>query len=483
MRHETRNMRHETYNMKQKMLNVPCLMSRENGQSTIEILIAITVLAAGLTAAIAAFFGGQSLSLDAQEGNLALRSAQEEIEKIETQARYDFNGISSSSSTDQEFTKEITVTNISTSTKQVNVKISWRTDPIRIQSLELVTNVTDWRGSAVSGGDTGGGGLTGDWMNPKTLGSIDLGAGISATDLDAVSKLVYMSGTAAAASKSDFFIVNVIDGQNPYLVSNIDIGVGDNAVDIAGNYAFLAQNKTSKQLQVVDITNKANPVLAAEFTLPGVSGTGAIGWSIFFYGDKIYIGTQSATGPEFHIIDVSTPTNPVSMGSYEVGADINDIYISGNNAYLATSDDAKELLVLDVSNPATISEVGHYDSPEAYDAKAVYLNGTKLYLGRKSGASDELRVLDVTNPASSTSLGTANIGSDINNVLVRDYLAFINSSNANEEFQVWNISNPANITKISSFNFPQVANGIDYEDNLVYVAVRSNDALRIITSQ
>ena len=34
----------------------------------------------------------------------------------------------------------------------------------------------------------------------------------------------------------------------------------------------------------------------------------------------------------------------------------------------------------------------------------------------------------------------------------------------------------------SSFNFPQVATGVDYEDNLVYVSVRSNDALRIITS-
>ncbi|GAH25486.1 unnamed protein product, partial [marine sediment metagenome] len=46
----------------------------------------------------------------------------------------------------------------------------------------------------------------------------------------------------------------------------------------------------------------------------------------------------------------------------------------------------------------------------------------------------------------------------------------------------WNISNPGNIELWSSFNFPQVATGIDYEDNVVYVSVRSNDALRIITS-
>ena len=68
-------------------------------------------------------------------------------------------------------------------------------------------------------------------------------------------------------------------------------------------------------------------------------------------------------------------------------------------------------------------------------------------------------------------------------VVARDDLAFIASSNSNREFQVINISDPNNPSLWSYFNFPQVATGIDYEDNLVYVSVRSNDALRIITSQ
>ncbi|MEK9180394.1 MAG: hypothetical protein AAB897_03205 [Patescibacteria group bacterium] len=454
-----------------------------SGQSTLEIIIAVTILMAGIIAAIIAIFGGQSLSLDSQESTIALRIAQREIEKVESQARYDFAAIISSSSTEDEFIKNITVTSLSTSTKEVTVQITWRTDPLRLQELTLVTHITDWQSSAASGGDTGGGGLTGDWNNPRTLGSIDLGPGASATDLDVLNKLVYISSVAAAQSKEDFYIINVEDGQNPYIVSNISTGPGLNGVDVAGNYAYVAQDKTTKQLQVIDITDKANPSLATELTLADVSGVNAIGWSIFYQSEKIYIATKQATGPELHVIDVSSPTAPVEIGSYEVGADVNEIRVVGNTAYLATSDDSAELLVLNVSDPAAISLINSFNPAGSEDGKSVYLVGTKLYLGRETGQSDELRVLDVSNPASIQILGTKNITYDVTGILVRDYLAFITTSAPNEEFQVWNITDPANITKVSGFNFPQVANGIDYEDNLVYVAVRSNDALRIITSQ
>lgn len=457
--------------------------SRQRGQSTLEIIIAVTILFAGLTAAIMSLFGSQSLSLDSQQASSALRIAQTEIEKIESLARYDFAAIVSSSSTQEEFTKEITVVAVSTSTKQVTVKIFWRTDPLRLQDLELVTQVTDWQSSAASGGDTGGGGLTGDWNNPRTLGSIDLGAGISATDLDVVTKMVYMTGTAAAASKNDFFIVNATDGENPYIVSNINTtNQGLLALDVAGNYAFAANNNDDddKQLQVIDITNKADPILATEYTLPGATENAL---SIFYSNAKIYIGTEENSGPEFFVVDVSTPISPVSLGSYEVGADVNKIRVSGNTAYLATSNNSKELLVLDVSDPASISEVGSFNSPGNEDATSAYLVGSKIYLGRAAGSSDELRVVSISTPSSPQSLGTKNIGDDVNGVAVRDVLAFVGTSDSNEEFQVWNISNPLNMAKVSSFNFPQIASGIDYEDNLVYVSVRSNDALRIITSQ
>ena len=458
---------------------------RARGQSTLEIIIAITVLAAGIIAAIMMLFGGQSISIDSQTSSIALRMAQSELELIESRSHYDFAGIVSASTTEGEFTRELIVEELDANTKEVTVRVSWRTDPLRLQNIELTTLITGWQEEEALGGDTGGGGLAGDWNNPRTLGTVNLAppAGIQATDLDVLNKIIYISVVHGAESSNDFFVVNAEDGENPYIVANINTGSGLNALDAVLDYVFAAHNKISSQLQVIDATNKTNPLLVAELTLPGASGSGAVGWSLFFYNNMVYMGTKSATGPEFHIIDVSAPTSPVHLGSFEVGADINEIRVVGSTAFLATSDDQKELLMLDVSDPAAISEAGFLDAPGSRDAKSLFLTGTTLYLGRVTGQNDDLRLLDVSNPAMPATLGTVNIGHDVTGLVVRDYLVFMTTSASNEEFQVWNISDPANAFKVSGFNFPQVANGIDYEDNLVYVAVRSNDGLRIITSQ
>lgn len=455
----------------------------QKGQSTLEILIALVVLTVALMSAVLVIFGGQSLSLDSAESNQALRLAQKNLESVVASARYNFNGLASSSSTESEFLEEITVTNISTSTKQVTSKVSWQTDPQRVQNVELATLVTNWYGIQSSGGDSGGGGVGGDWTNPQTLGSIDLGPGESATGLDVINGIIYMTAVASAQTKPDFFVVNATNGQAPYIVSNLDTGPGLNAIDAAGNYAYVANNKTTSQLQVIDISNGSAPFLVASYTLPGVSGSGGVGNTIFYSNNKIYIGTKTATGPEFHVIDVSNPIAPSEIGSFELGADVNSIYVSGNTAYLATSADNGELTILDVTNPASITEIGGFDAPGSYDGLSGYLVGTKYYLGRANGANDGFDILDVTNPAAVTSLGSINVGSDVTGIRVRDYLGFVGTSDTNSEFQVYNIANPAAIVKISSFNFPNIATAIDYESNLVYVSVRSNDALRIITSK
>ena len=66
-------------------------------------------------------------------------------------------------------------------------------------------------------------------------------------------------------------------------------------------------------------------------------------------------GTKTATGPEFHIVNVATSSSPQEVGSKEIGADVNSIFVAGNTAYLATSDPNEELKIFDVSDPAHMS--------------------------------------------------------------------------------------------------------------------------------
>jgi len=117
----------------------------------------------------------------------------------------------------------------------------------------------------------------------------------------------------------------------------------------------------------------------------------------------------------------------------------------------------------------------------------LWLVGNKLYLGRLIGGNHiehhEFHIFDISTSTAILDLGSKDIAANVNGVLTRDYLAFLATDDPNKELQIWEISNPANINLWASFNFPQVATDIDYEDNFVYVSVRSNDALRIITSQ
>lgn len=461
------------------------IINKGAGQSTLEILIALAILIISVSAVIVVLFGGQAVSVDTKLNQEAIAMARQALENARASARQNFDALANSSSTQGEFLKETIVTNIDADTKQVVSRITWQTDPLRPQKVEFTTIVTDWRNVSppADPNDSGGGGVTGNWCNPQTLGSIDLGPGNSGTDLDAIGNYVYMSAEASASAKPDFFIIDVTNGQFPFVVSSLNTGDGLNALDASGHYAYLAQNDDDAQLQIIDFSNRSNPVLTASFQLPGVSGTGAIGQSIFYANSKIYIGTKKASGPEFHIIDVSNPASPASLGSKEIGNDVNDIFVYNNFAYIANTH-SNEIKVLDVSDPANISEASSFDPTGSSGGKSVYITGNKAYLGRlaASNPGDEFYVLDSSNPSSIQSLGSKEISNNINDIVVRDNLAFLATNDTNNEVQVWDVSNPSNIISCSSFNFPQNANGIDYENNLVYVAVRSNDALRIITS-
>jgi hypothetical protein len=458
-------------------------MQLRSGQSSLELLIALAIFTLGISAVIALIFGGQALVSDADAASRALLLARGDLESAAANARNNFPAVVSASSTQDIFMKQLTVEDLDANTKRVTSRVSWQSDSLRSQSVGLIQILTNWRVVKAAAGDTGGGDPSGDWKNPQSLGSIDLGPGNSATDLDVFQKIVYLTAQASDAKKPDFFVVDATSGQNPQTLQSLNTGPGLNALDVAGSYAYAANDAVSGQLQIINISDiRSTTTLASSFTLPGVSGSGATGESIFYSGGKAYLGTQRASGPEFHVVDVSDPSSPAELGSFEVGADVNMIQVSGNYAYLATSDDAKELRILNVSDPAAIAEIGSFNAAGSEDALALYLYGSTLYLGRASAGDPELYILNAASPGAIATLGSKSVGADVTGIRIRQNLLFMGTADSNKEFQIWDISNPANMTLWGSFNFPQVATGIDYEDNLVYVSVRSNDAVRIITS-
>lgn len=375
-----------------------------------------------------------------------------------------------------EFTRAVTISETALNERAVNVNVSWNSADDSTQNINLETLLTDWRNIA-------GPLLSGNWQNPQTLGSIDLGPGNAGTGLAVSNNKVYMSAKAADKKKDDLYVINVANGAAPSILAKLNTGIGANAVAVSGTRAYLANADATAQLNVIDVSGA--PTLLSAFRLPGSYSEGL---SIAVAGTLAFIGTHGDAGPEFFIVDVSNGSNPVLSGSLEIGSEVNDLAFFNGRVFIATSDNTRELIEIDVSEPSLPAITASLDIPGNGDGKSLFLNTQdfRAYMGRvqENGANTpELVVMDLRHQGTPALIGTMDFTHDVNAVYAADDLGFFGLEDANMEFQVYNVSNLSNMTYFSGLNFPQSLVDFAFENNSVFAAVRSNDALRIITSQ
>jgi Tfp pilus assembly protein PilV len=456
------------------------------GFSTLEILIAMTVLVLSFSAVALMVFGNQSLLIDGHTNAEAVTKAQAMLEEAQALARKDFHLVNATTTTDGIYQKTISVETLpGYFTKKVSATVSWSAEYLRAQSVTLSALVTNFEHAV--GGNTCDSVLTGDWKNPDiTTKDFDVLVADAASihpisDVDAYQKKLYVSTRSASlSSKPVFFVFDISNPTSPVLRGTLDtapaVATGINAIAVATSsaqhYAYVANaydpnfancsaGPSCAQLQVIDISNPVTPVVVRNFKLssstpPYVSGNSvagsgqAIGKSIFYQNGYVYLGLSvTESGPEFHIVDVHNPTNPRWVGSWPApgvssGFAVNGITVRGSYAYLATANGAKDIVVLDVSNPASPVEVASYDASGGNHGKAVALLGDRAFLGRTFGGN-EFAILNVATPSSPLLIGSGDAGvtasSVVNDVLVRDYLAFLSTTAG--ELQIWDVRNPA----------------------------------------
>jgi len=266
------------------------------------------------------------------------------------------------------------------------------------------------------------------------------------------------------------------------------------------NYAFVAMASTTSQFAVIDVTDIQKPVLVARRSLKNVNpASNTEGWRVLYYGGYVYVSTRYINGkPEFHIFDVSNPNVPVEKGNGTFvntsiyGIAVRDQFISGVShrlAYLVTTYDTNEVIVLDITDPLNVIKVtGAYtDLLGVKDGRSIFLMGNKLYVGLESGAGSELFILDANNPLSAVSglptIGNKDIGTSVNDIFVVSQFAFLATTKNNKEFQIWNILNPLNITLIKEYNFGNIVEqGIDYEFDFIYATGQATPNFQILYS-
>jgi hypothetical protein len=185
---------------------------------------------------------------------------------------------------------------------------------------------------------------------------------------------------------------------------------------------------------------------------------------------------------ELTTINVATPTAPALLGGYNNNIAMNDIYVSGSNAYVATGSTTTEMLVMNVATPATPTLLASYDAPTALAALAITGFGSTILLG----TGTTLDAINVTTPATPALLGAFTAAGTINDldVDITNKFAFLGTTSTTGEFQVVNIGTPATMTIAKTVDVTgttSTVNGVAYSNSLdVVVGATAVDTQEVI---
>jgi hypothetical protein len=165
------------------------------------------------------------------------------------------------------------------------------------------------------------------------------------------------SGHAATASVT-------VQTFSPTALGFLPLPGFQNAVEVAGSYAFLASGAAG--LSVADVTNLAQPVLAARLATPGSAN------DVRVSGTVAYVAEDSG----LLLVDVTDPTHPARLGSLAIpgGRQVRLAVGGGGLVYLV--DLTFGLRVVNAGNPLQPVQVGSLALPGT--PRAVSLGGTGL---------------------------------------------------------------------------------------------------------
>ncbi len=466
----------------------------QGGYTTAEMLIAFFIMTVAISGVSTIAFGNQSVSVDTEKNSEALRIAQAVAEDKRAMAKTNFDSLQTSDCDTAGYECEVLVSSPQQNLKQITTTVSW-VEGNRPQSVVLKSRVANLEEEEATGGTEGGGnressggddggddgtgsgggsgGSNGFCPTVNNIFSQDTTASLAGktTGLDVVNNLIYLSlDTSGDNTLSDFVILDSNNLNKIVKISELKTQSGGlNAIDIANGYAYTVGKKLGAQLEIINVSSSTSPSLESFLDLSSA------GLSIFYRDNKVYAGTENnPSGPEFYVIDVTDSSLPSVLGSFEIGGGVNQIVVRGNTAYLATTHGAKDIVVLDVSNPTSILETRVYNNSYAAAAQSLYFYDSKIF----AGSNPNLLVLDPsTNPVNLTASNSMPM--NINDIVISGNLGFLGTDLANKRFQIWDMSNLSDMKYCTSsdnisplFNAP--VTGIIYQNGLAYVAMYKN---------
>jgi hypothetical protein len=297
---------------------------------------------------------------------------------------------------------------------------------------------------------------------PAQQAAFDLTSGNSG-DLSADTNAIAFSANRiylgrAAGGGRELYIFDVSNPAAPSLLGQRDLNGTPRDIVINGNYAYIASEDNSSELQIVDISDPTTIANAGKLTtvdLTTANSNSNTNNAIALAVSGTYLTMIRDGGDEFLIFNLSTPAapgNPIGRTATLTGTPT-DLATAGNYAYVSTSDNAAELQIVNITDKSAPSRVATLDLNSGNanaDGLSVTTAGAYVLLGRSSTAAPDLYSISVTSPLSPSLASTLEIGGDVRSIYfdVASGLAFLSTGDALSEFKVVNASNGASLPAV-----------------------------------
>ncbi len=214
-------------------------------------------------------------------------------------------------------------------------------------------------------------------------------------------------------------------------------------------------------------------------TLPGVTGSFPQGRSILYYDKKLYIGTHRTAGHEFHVYDASNPEQIRWLGSLELNHNINDIAIYGKYAFLATSGNIHDVIILDISKSIPV-RLSNIDIAGNEDALTLSVLGKFLFIGKAKARDSnhpEFTIFDISDPYTPQLAGGFSLNETILSLTATGQTAYI-STNASKLY-VLDLKDLSQPKILQSFMLTNPISWLDYENQHIVGLTQSGNLINL----
>ena len=242
---------------------------------------------------------------------------------------------------------------------------------------------------------------------------------------------IYAAVASGSDSSGGIQIVDVTDPTRPgaagYLNDTGSLLLTNPALDIfrtgGGVYAAAASFQ-DKGIQIVDITNPANPSAAG--SLSDANGSlllsGARGVDTIEIGGSMYAAVTSFFENGLQLVDITNPANPMEAGQLRDDSTMEHArgvaaFESSGGAYAAVASGSGGLQIVDITNPDSPAAAGYLDIASLpfsnANEVAVLETDAGIYAILTFGDDGGIQLVNITDPASPAAVGSLSDGGSL----------------------------------------------------------------------